>query len=71
MTQSEPSFSCRTDGLTPDSKILWYTEEMVEAAQVLRLNVDWLTNELEKERVQTFLNLRVHQELQWTPFILF
>lgn len=71
MTQSEPCFSCRTDGLTPDSKILWYTEEMVEAAQVLRLNVDWLTNELEKERVQTFLNLRVHQELQWTPFILF
>lgn len=37
MTQLEPSFSCRTDGLTPDSKILWYTEEMVEAAQVLRL----------------------------------
>ena len=29
MTQFQPSFSCRTDGLTFDSRILWCTEEFM------------------------------------------
>jgi len=29
MSQFQPSFSCGTDGLTFDSRILWYPEEFM------------------------------------------
>ena len=40
MTQLQPSFSCHTDGLTFDSRILWYTEEfMVEFIATMNSSV--------------------------------
>ena len=36
MTQFQPSFSCQTDGLTFDSKILWYTEEFTVDSMTAR-----------------------------------
>ncbi len=36
ITQSWPSFSCQTDVLTFDSRILWYTEEFMVDSMTLR-----------------------------------
>ena len=37
MSQFQPSFSCRTDGLTSDSRILWYPEEFKVDCKILCL----------------------------------
>ena len=36
MSQYQPSFSCRTDGLTFDSRILWYPEEFMVDSMTAR-----------------------------------
>ena len=36
MSQFQPSFSCGTDGLTSDSRILWYPEEFMVDSMTAR-----------------------------------